>query len=91
MVTAPEMGSSVPDVPFVIFDFVSFKQESILCLEIAMTAMFRLVLYVSNNPFNLGLANREGAVARLPLKRRQFGISLFDPNRGDSLLFLDPF
>ena len=67
----PAGVASIPEIPFVKFDFVSAQQLPELILKRNFAMMFFLSSDVNAHQFNLRKANREYPLAVLPRKIRE--------------------
>ncbi len=84
-----EIGRSIPHVPLVELDLVSFEQRSQFVLKRPSAVMFFLPADVIDNVIDVGLAHRKRRVAGLPMETLKIGTLGFDPSRCARFQFLD--
>src|SRR5262249_23662525 len=81
--------ASIPHVPLVVFDLIFLQQAPEFVLIRFAAIMFFLVLDVALERRKVRRADRERAVPVLPVKCRQRGELIFDPNGRTLFEFLD--
>ena len=82
-------AESIPHIPFIPMQSVSFQESSILLLECHLPMMFFLILDVGFHRADIGLAHGKRAVTVLPIEVSR-GL-LFDANGRTGFEFLHQF
>ena len=78
-------GISIPDVPFIVFDVMTFQEGEEFFLKTPHAMVFVLACDVCLHLVQVGLAYAKGAVAGLPREGAQIRACLMDPGRGIAL------
>jgi hypothetical protein len=82
---SPKVSNSIPNIPFVVFDPVFLQKPAKFGFIIFLPVMLLLIGDVFDDRLILGLTDRKGAVAFLPVKITEFRVLFLDPARTAAL------
>lgn len=86
---ATQTVASIPDIPLIEGDLVSFQKSPVFLLERFFSMMFLLVCDVSTDTGHVGFGNRKRSITCLPSKSGELTALRFDPFGGRFFDILD--